>query len=322
MTNYIIRRLLLMIPILLGVTFITFIIINASGDPLAGNQLNPRIKPADLENMRRNLGLDDPLHERYFIWLRSLLTGDLGVSFSNGTPVLDRVINVMPNTLLLSVSSVFLALVIAIPIGILAAVRRNSVFDRIATTLSVAGFAVPTVWLGLMLITLFAVKFRDWGLPTLPVGGVRDLRDPDGGITDRIEHLILPVTALTIPQLAGWVVYIRSSMLEVIQQDYVRTASAKGLHRRVIMLSHAFRNALLPLITLVGLGIPELLGGSLIVENVFAYPGMGRLAVNAVTESDFPLVMGTTLIFALLVILGNLLADILYVVFDPRIRYD
>lgn len=319
MTNYVIRRFLLLIPILLGVTIITFIIINAAGDPLAGKELNPRIKPADLENMRRNLGLDQPIHERYFIWLKSLLRGDLGVSFANGTPVLDRILSVMPNTLLLSSLSVLLALVIAIPIGILAAVKRNSIFDRVATTLAVAGFAIPTVWLGLMLIILFSVKFREWGFYSLPVGGVRDLRG-DGGIGDRLEHLILPVAALTIPQVAGWVVYIRSSMLEVIQQDYVRTARSKGLRQRVVLLGHAFRNALLPLITLVGLSVPELLSGALIVENVFAYPGMGRLTISAVTEADFPVVMGTTLLFAILVILGNLLADVLYVVFDPRIR--
>jgi len=320
MLQYIVRRMLFVIPILFGVTFITFIIINASGSPLAGKELNPRIKPQDLENMSRNLGLDKPIQERYFIWLNSLLHGDLGVSLSNGTPVLDRIGNVLPNTLLLSFLSVALALAIAIPIGVLAAVKRNSLFDRFATTLAVAGFAIPTVWLGLMLIILFSVKFREWGLPSLPVGGVRDLRG-GGNFTDRVEHLILPIIALTLPQLAGWVVYIRSSMLEVIQQDFVRTASAKGLSKKVVLYSHAFRNALLPLITLVGLGIPELLGGSLIVENVFAYPGMGRLTINAVTESDYTMVMGTTLIFAVLVILGNLLADVLYVVFDPRIRH-
>ena len=319
MTNYVIRRFLLLIPILLGVTIITFIIINAAGDPLAGKELNPRIKPEDLASMRHNLGLDRPLQERYFVWLKSLLTGDLGVSFANGTPVLTRILNVMPNTLLLSISSVILALIIAIPVGILAAVRRNSVFDRVATTLSVAGFAVPTVWLGLMMIILFSVKFREWGYPSLPVSGIRDLRG-GGGLGDRIEHTILPVAALTIPQVAGWVVYIRSSMLEVIQQDFVRTAKSKGLKQQVVLIRHAFRNALLPLITLVGLSIPELLGGALIVENVFAYPGMGQLTVRAVTEADFPVVMGTTLLFAVLVVLGNLLADILYVIFDPRIR--
>jgi peptide/nickel transport system permease protein len=320
MFRYVVRRLLLIIPILFGVTFITFIIISSSGDPLAGKELNPRIKPADLQNMRHNLGLDKPVQERYFIWLNSLAHGDLGVSISNGTPVLQRVMNVLPNTLLLSFLSITLALSIAIPFGILAAVKRNSIFDRVVTTLSVAGFAIPTVWLGLMLIILFSVQFRAWGLPTLPPGGVRDLRG-DGGPWDRVLHLILPVLALTIPQLAGWVIYIRSSMLEVIQQDYVRTATSKGLGQRSVLIRHAFRNALLPLVTLVGLGIPDLLGGSLIVENVFAYPGMGRLTVNAVTEADYTVVMGTTLIFAILVILGNLLADVLYVVFDPRIRY-
>jgi peptide/nickel transport system permease protein len=320
MTQYVIRRILLLVPILFGVTFITFVIINSSGSPLAGKELNPRIKPEDLARMSHNLGLDKPVQERYFIWLGSLLRGDLGVSISNGTPVLDRILNVLPNTILLSFTSVVLALIIAIPVGILAAVKRNSVFDRLATTLAVAGFAVPTVWLGLMFIILFGVKFREWGLPYLPVGGVRDLRG-GGGPADRIEHIILPVLALTIPQLAGWIVYIRSSMLEVIQQDFVRTAKAKGLSSRVVLYSHAFRNALLPLITLIGLGIPDLLGGALIVENVFAYPGMGRLTINAVTEGDFTLVMGTTLFFAILVVIGNLLADVLYVVFDPRIRY-
>jgi peptide/nickel transport system permease protein len=309
-----------MIPILLGVSALTFVIISANGSPLTGLELNPRVKPEDLARMEANLGLDRPVHERYFVWLGSLLRGDLGVSMANGTPVVDRIFAVLPNTLLLSFSSVILAVIIAIPIGILAAVKRNSVFDRVATTLAVAGFAVPTVWLGLMLIILFSVQFREWGLPHLPVGGVRDLRNP-GGLGDRIEHMILPVAALTIPQLAGWIVYIRSAMLEVIQQDYVRTAKAKGLAQRVVLIRHAFRNALLPLVTLVGLSIPDLLGGSLVVENVFAYPGMGRLAITAVNESDYTLVMGTTLMFAVLVVLGNLLADILYVVFDPRIRY-
>jgi peptide/nickel transport system permease protein len=320
MTTYVIRRLLLLFPILLGVTFISFMILS-SGNPLAGQELNPKVKPADIERMRENMGLNDPFYVRYFKWLRSVAGGDLGVSLSNGTPVIDRIINVLPNTILLSVLSIFLAILIAVPVGILAAVKRNSVFDRLSTTLAVGGFAVPTVWLGLMFIILFAVKFREWGLPYLPVGGVRDLRG-GGDFVDRVEHLILPVAALAIPQLAGWIVYIRSSMLEVLQQDYIRTASAKGLRSRSVLYGHAFRNAMLPLITLVGLGIPELLGGALIIENVFAYPGMGRLTIEAVGESDVFVVMGTTLFFAILVVLGNLLADVLYVVFDPRIKYN
>jgi peptide/nickel transport system permease protein len=321
MTAFIIRRVLQMIPLLFGVTIIAFVIINASGSPLANLEFDTRVTPEDIENLREGLGLNDPLYKRYFIWVGNVLQGDLGVSMITFAPVRDRVLAVLPNTLLLSGLSILLAFAIAVPIGIYAAVRRNTAFDRIATVSAVAGFAVPTVWLGLMLIILFSVKFREWGLPSLPVGGVRDLRG-GGGFWDRAEHLILPVMALALPQIAGWVVYVRSSMLEVIRQDYMRTASAKGLKDRMVLYGHGFRNALLPLITLVGLSVPELFAGSIVVENVFAYPGMGRLVVTAVGDKDFTVVMGTTLLFAALVMIGNLLADIMYVIFDPRIRYD
>lgn len=321
MTAYIARRLIQMIPLLFGITVITFILVNLAGSPLRRLEFNPRVKPEDIQRIQRNLGLDEPLHRRYVIWVSHVLRGDLGLSLINGRPVRDRILEVLPNTLLLSGLSVLFAFVLAVPIGIYAAVHRNSIADRLATMLAVAGFAIPTVWLGLMLMLLFSVKFREWGLPALPVGGVRDLRG-DGGLGDRVRHLILPVTALTIPQLAGWIVYVRSSMLEVIRQDYIRTAAAKGLRARAILMGHAFRNAVLPLVTLIGLSIPDIFAGSLIVENVFAYPGMGRLAINAVGDNDHTLVMGITLFFAVLVILGNLIADILYVVVDPRIRYD
>jgi peptide/nickel transport system permease protein len=321
MTAFIIRRLLQMIPLLFGITLFTFFIINAAGSPLTDLEFGPRTRPEDIERIRHNLGLDKPLHERYFAWVSNVLRGDLGLSLINFKPVRDRILEVLPNTLLLSSLSAFFALLFAIPIGIAAAVKRNSIFDRVSSVLAVAGYAVPTVWLGLMLIILFAVKFREWGYASLPVGGVRDLRG-DGGLQDRITHLILPVAALTIPQLAGWIVYIRSTMLEVIRQDYIRTATAKGLASRRVLLGHAFRNGLLPLITLVGLSIPELFAGSLIVENVFAYPGMGRLIVTAIGDMDHTVVLGTTLFFGFLVIIGNLIADILYVIADPRIRYD
>ncbi|MGH2535713.1 MAG: ABC transporter permease [Thermomicrobiales bacterium] len=321
MTAFIFRRLMQLIPLLFGVTLISFVIINASGSPLANLEFDSRVKPEDIQRLRSNLGLDEPLYKRYFVWVGNVVQGDLGVSMITYAPVRDRVLAVLPNTLLLSGLSVIVAFFIAVPIGIYAAVRRNSLFDRFATVSAVAGFAVPTVWLGLLLIILFSVKFREWGLPSLPVGGVRDLRG-DGDVLDRAKHLVLPVTALALPQLAGWVVYIRSSMLEVIRQDYMRTASAKGLRERVVLYSHGFRNALLPLITLVGLSIPELFAGSLVVENVFAYPGMGRLVITAINDKDFTVVMGTTLLFAALVMIGNLLADIMYVMFDPRIRFD
>lgn len=321
MLAYALRRIALMVPILLGVTIVTFAATAATGSPLNNLEFNPRIRPADIENIKHNLGLDKPVTERYFIWLSHVIRGDFGRSLITYTPVRDRVLNVMPNTLLLSGLSVFLAFFLALPIGIFAAVRRNSIIDRLATTGAVAGFAIPTVWLGLMLIILFAVRFQNWGLPSLPVGGVRDLRG-NGGLWDRISHLILPVAALTIPQLASWVVYVRSSMLEVIRQDYIRTAQSKGLRDRTVLYVHGFRNALLPLVTLIGLSIPDVFGGSLIVENVFAYPGMGRLTVDAVNNKDYTVVMGTTIMFAVLVVLGNLIADILYVALDPRIKLD
>lgn len=321
MFAYVLRRILLMIPILLGVSIVTFAATSATGSPFNELQFNPRVRPEDIQNIRHNLGLDKPLLQRYFIWLSHVIRGDFGRSLLNYSPVRDRVLNVMPNTLLLSGLSVFLAFFLALPIGIYAAVHRNSIIDRVATTGAVAGFAIPTVWLGLMLVILFSVQFQNWGLPSLPVGGVRNLRG-NGGLWDRVVHLILPVAALTIPQLAGWVVYVRSSMLEVIRQDYIRTAQSKGLRSRTVLYSHGFRNALLPLVTLVGLSIPDVFGGSLVVENVFAYPGMGRLAVDAVNNKDYTVVMGTTMLFAALVVIGNLIADVLYVALDPRIKLD
>jgi peptide/nickel transport system permease protein len=320
MATFIIRRLLQMIPLLFGITILTFGIISLGGSPINQLELGPRVKPEDIARIKHSLGLDEPWYQRYFTWLSHVIRGDLGLSLETYQPVTQRILAVLPNTLLLTGVATLIALLIAIPLGIYAAVHRNTLFDRIATVGGVAGYAVPTVWLSLMLIILFAAKFRVWGLPYLPVGGVKDLRG-SGGFWDRAEHMVLPVTALALPQIASWSVFIRSSMLEVIRQDYVRTANAKGLKGRTVLYLHAFRNALLPLVTLVGLSLPDLFGGSLIVENVFALNGMGRLAINAVTGKDYTLIMGTTLFFAVLTILGNLLADVLYVVFDPRIRY-
>jgi peptide/nickel transport system permease protein len=321
MAAFIIRRLIQMIPLLIGVTLITFVIINAAGSPLSDIEFNPRVTPEDRERIRENLGLNDPIGERYFVWVSNVLQGDLGYSLINFRPVTDRIQEVLVNTLLLSGTSLIISLLIAVPLGIYAAVHRNSVIDRIVNVLAVAGYAIPTVWLGLMLIIIFSVKFNEWGYYSLPVGGVRDLRG-GGNLADRIEHLILPITALVIPQVAGWLFYIRSNMLEVIRQDYVRTAQAKGLGGRTVLYRHAFRNAMIPLVTLLGLSLPDLFAGALIVENVFAYPGMGRLAITAINDKDHTLVMGITLVFAFMVMIGNLLADVLYAVVDPRIRLD
>lgn len=320
MAAFVIRRLLQMIPLLLGVTFVTFAIINQTGSPLTGQELNPRASREDVERIRENLGLDKPWLERYVIWLGNLIQGDLGLSLKTFRPVTSSILDVLPYTMLLSGLAIVVSLLIALPIGIYSAVHRNSVFDRVGTFVTVAGFAVPTVWLGLLLIFLFAVRFDAWGLPSLPVGRSYNARG-GGDFVDRAVHLILPVTALALPQIAGWTRYIRSSMLEVIRQDYVRTAEAKGLRGRAVLYGHAFRNALLPLITLVGLSLPDLFAGGLIVENVFALNGMGRLSIEAVVDRDYTMVMGTTLFFSALVIIGNLVSDVLYAAMDPRIRY-
>ena len=321
MSRYILRRLAQLIPLLFGITFLTYAIVNAAGDPLAEIELNPRMTSEDVERIKNNLGLNDPWYVRYFVWVGNVLQGDFGLSLINSTPVRDRILNVLPNTLLLTGTAFVIALLIAIPLGVYSAVRRNSLFDNATTIGSVAVFAVPTFWLGLLLIILFSVKFREWGLPYLPVGGMRELRG-ESGLLDRIEHLILPAMTLALVQLAAWTRYIRSSMLEVIRQDFVRTAEAKGLRAKVVIFRHAFRNALLPLVTLLGLSVPDLLAGSIFVEQIFAWNGMGRLTIDAVSDSDYTLIMGVTLMFGLLTILGNLLADVFYAILDPRIRYD
>jgi peptide/nickel transport system permease protein len=321
MGRFILGRLLQMIPLLLGISFLTFAIVNlVPGSPTSDLEFNPKIRPADRERIEENLGLNDPWYARYFIWLGDAVRGDLGLSLTNATPVLDRIWGVLPNTVILTVSATVFALVVSVPLGVYSAVRRNSLFDHATTIGSMLAFAVPSFWLAFLMIILFAVKFQQWGWPHLPVTGMYDARG-GGGLLDRLEHLILPTIALGIVQLAGWTRYIRGSMLEVIRQDYVRTAQAKGLKDRAILYGHAFRNATLPLITLVGLTLPDLFAGAFIVETIFAWNGMGRLTVNAAREFDYTLIMGTTMGFAVLVLVSNLIADIFYAVMDPRIRY-
>jgi peptide/nickel transport system permease protein len=320
MIGYIVRRLLQIVPLLLGVTFLTFAIVNLlPGSPVSSLQMNPKARPEDIERIRQNLGLDQPWYERYFSWLSDVLHGDLGLSLTNFTPVTDRILGVLPNTLLLTCTALTLALLIAIPLGVLSAVKHNSIFDQVTTLLVTALAAIPSFWLALLLVILFAVQFKEWGLPYLPASGMQDLRG-DSGILDRIEHLILPASALAVVQIAGWTRFIRSSMLETIGQDYIRTAHAKGLSERTVIYGHAFRNALLPLVTLVGLALPEVFGGAYLIEQIFAWNGLGRLTLDATRSNDYTMIMGATLFFAVLTMLGNLLADVLYHVADPRIR--
>jgi len=322
MTQYLVRRLLGMVPLLLGISFLVFALLNmVPGSPTDQFEFNPNIKPADLERIKSNLGLDEPWYERYFIWLGNAVQGDFGISFRNYVPVEYAIKTALPNTLILSLTSLTIALVFAIPVGVYSAMHRNSLFDRIMTLFSTAFYSVPTIWLGMLMIILFAVKFNDWGLPSMPVAGTFNLRG-GGGFWDRVVHLIMPATALALVSLAGWTRYIRSQMLEVIRQDYIRTAQAKGLKQRVTIMRHAFKNAILPLVTLVGLTIPDLFGGALVVENVFGYRGIGQLTIESLNSNDYSVAMASVMMLAFLTVLGNLIADILYGVLDPRVRYD
>jgi peptide/nickel transport system permease protein len=319
MGAYVVRRILITPIILFCVALVTFVIINLKGNPLDRFAFNPRVKPEDIDRMERNLGLNKPILERFWLYIQSLVQGDLQNSLINSKPVTIMIGDALPNTLRLAIVSIIIAFAIATPIAIYAATHRNSAADRVILTTAVAGSSIPTVWLGLLLIILFAVKFREWDLPYLPINGVKDTRNP-GGFGDLVEHMILPVTALAIPQIAGWVWYIRNAMLEVLSQDFVRTSRSLGIKERTVQYSHAFRNCLTPLVTLIGLSIPDVFAGALITETVFGYPGMGYMTVNAITQNDYTVIMGTTLIYAALLILGNLLADLMYPVVDPRLR--
>jgi peptide/nickel transport system permease protein len=322
MTAYIIRRLLQMIPLIFGVTFLTFALINLiPGSPVARLRDNPKIRPEAAIELEHQLGLDKPWPERYVRWLVDLAHGNLGVSLYNRLPVADRIWAVIPNTLLLAVLALSLALLIAVPLGVYSAVRHGSLFDRSASVSAVAMYAMPDFWLALLLVILFALKFREWGLPSFPVGGMVDPRN-GGGFLDRLEHLILPVLALAMVQIGSWSAFFRSSMLETLSQEYVRTAQGKGLPSRTILYVHAFKNAFLPLITIVGLALPGLLGGAFFIETIFAWPGMGRLTFEAVGRRDYTMIMATTLMFSVLTMVSNLIADVLYAVLDPRIRLE
>ncbi len=322
MAAYIIRRVLQMIPLIIGVTFITFALVNLiPGSPVQRLRDNPKIRPETAILLEKQLGLDKPWPERYLYWMGDLLHGNLGYSLYNRLPVADRIWAVIPNTLLLAVAALFLALLVAVPLGVYSAVKHGSLFDHTATVGAVAMYAMPDFWLALLLVALFSLKFNEWGFASLPVGGMINPRG-GGDLLDRLQHLILPVLALAMVQIGSWSAFIRSSMLETLRQDFVRTADSKGLSQRTVLYVHAFKNAFLPLVTLVGLALPGLLGGALIIETIFAWPGMGRLTYEAVGRRDYSMIMATTLMFSVLTMLSNLIADVLYATLDPRIRLE
>jgi peptide/nickel transport system permease protein len=319
MRGFIIRRLGQSALLLLLISILVFGILQlVPGGPL--DQLafgNPRMTAEQFANLNKLLGLDKPPQERYFVWLFGVLHGDFGSSWAvyYGRPVLQTIVERIPLTLELMVSSILLSLIIAIPIGIVSAIRQYSRLDYSVTALSYFGLSMPTFWFGLMMIVLFSVE-----LPWLPTSGVTTPL-VGGDAVDKIRHLIMPVMVLSLVNIAGWSRYIRSSMLEVMKQDYVRTARAKGLIERFVVMRHALRNALIPVITLIGLEIPILFGGAIITETIFSWPGMGRLFIDAIQQTDWPVVQGILLFSAFLVLMGNLFADVMYAVVDPRIRY-
>ncbi|MDZ4184223.1 MAG: ABC transporter permease [Desulfuromonadales bacterium] len=322
MLNYLGRRFLMMIPLLIGITLISFVVIHlAPGEPTdMQTQLNPEVSTELRNRLRDQYGLDKPLVVQYGEWLGRFVRLDFGNSFSQDRrPVLDKIVERLPITISINLLSIVAILAAAIPIGIYSATHRGSLFDRLTTILVFIGFAAPSFWLALLLMDFFGVR-----LGLLPIAGLKSL-DYDslslfGKIIDLGRHLILPVFISTFGGLAGFSRYMRSNMLEVIRQDYILTARAKGLSEQSVIYRHALRNALLPVITILGLSVPGLIGGSVIFETIFAIPGMGKLFYDGVMMRDYPLIMGILVMGAILTLVGNLLADLCYAFADPRIR--
>lgn len=320
MARYALRRILQSLPILLGITLIVFFIIRlAPGDPFSG-MIDPRIKPEDLELARDRLGLNAPIYIQYLKWLGQLLQGDLGYSLRFKQPVAELIASRLPNSLLLAVFTQLIVFLVGIPVGVMAATRKNSWLDYAVTGLAFAGLAMPTFFFGLLLLRTFAFQLK-W----LPSSG---MVTPGTNLTglpyilDVAAHMLLPALMLGLVSVAGLMRYVRSGMLEVLRQDFVRVARAKGLAGRVVIYKHALRNALIPVITVLGLELPTLVGGAIITETIFSWPGMGVLSYTALLERDYPVLMGVNLMFAVLTLTGNLLADLGYALVDPRIRYD
>ena len=323
MFGYALRRLILAIPLLIGITFVSFLVIHlAPGEPVE-NQSGESSTQSDAklrERLREIYGLDKPLHVQYWNWVTRLARLDFGRSFSpDARPVLQKIGERLPITLLLNIVELMIIVALAIPIGVLSATRQYSTFDKVMTVFVFVGFATLDFWLALMLMILFGVQ-----LGWLPISG---LRSPTWEYLafwrqqwDFVAHLALPILVATFGGLAGFSRYMRQSMLEVVRQDYIQSARAKGLSESVVIGKHALRNALLPIVTVLGLSLPGLIGGSVIVESIFAIPGMGQLMVQAVFERDYPVIMGNLVIVATLTLVANLIADLTYSLVDPRIR--
>jgi len=343
MSTYILRRLGQAIPQLFIISIILFMLMQAFGDPVATLGARTPPKPEDKERLRRMLGLDQPAYVQYLTWLigndwqkidmdgdgtpetygkrKGIMRGDWGNSLVTRRPVLEMIGDRLPNTLILMVTAEVVIIILSLAIGLYSALRPYSLFDNLVTGLSFIGYSMPVFWLALMLMYIFAVNFRKWGLPYLPTVG---MFDPQVGKTpaELIKHMILPVTTLAIISIAGYSRFVRSSVLEVLSQDYVRTARAKGVRAAAVVLRHALPNAALPFITLIGLDIPFLLAGAVVTERIFAWPGMGRLFIDHTERADFPVLMGILMLISIAVVVFQIVTDVVYSFVDPRIRLE
>lgn len=303
-----------MIPILFGVSILIFAIVRSTpGDPYA-YLFGPRVDPKVKQKLKEEMGLNDPLPMQYLTWLKTTLKGDLGYSLRTQQPVAEMLGKRLGPTFILSFASLLIGITLAIPIGVLSATRQYSFFDYATTTFAFLGISLPTFFTAILAIYFFAVKYPLFPMNGMATPGVNEL-------WDRLHHMVLPTLVLSVGSIAGFTRYTRASMLEILRQDYIRSARAKGLAERVVIYKHALRNGMIPLVTLLGLSLPGLFGGAIITEGIFTWPGMGLLTIEAVNNRDYPVLMATNIFFALLTILGNLIADLLYAVVDPRIRY-
>ena len=318
MGKYLIRRLLIAIPSLIGISIVLFTVLAlAPGDPFEELATNPNVPPEVRQNLRKQFGLDDPVAVRYVRWMGSMVKGDWGFSFASRVDVDKLIMQRVPVTLAIIGASQLLALLIAIPIGVMAATRPYSIFDQVANTFAFVGFSLPTFFTGLLFILLFSIKL-DW----LPFVFRADIAETGWAWWwTHLKQSIMPIMVLGLFQGASWTRYVRSSVLDVIRLDYVTTARAKGLAERWVIVKHALRNALIPVVTLVALQMPAIFGGAIVTEQIFRVPGIGSLLISAILANDTPVIMAVTFVFACLVILFNLIADVLYGWLDPRISY-
>jgi peptide/nickel transport system permease protein len=317
MGAYTLRRLLGILPLLLGITLIVFtVLLNIPGGPLSAYRNNPRVRAQDLARLERQLGLDQPLPVQYGRWVVNFARGDWGYSYVTQQPVTVMVAERLPNTLLLAGVALAVTMLVAVPLGVLSAVRQYSVFDYVVTTLAFIGYALPQFWLGLVLVLVFSIQLR-----LFPAGGIETLGAPFS-LRDRAWHLALPTFTLAFAAVGFYTRYLRASMLEVKTQDYIRTARAKGLSERTVVYRHGLKNAAIPLVTVAALHLPQVFTGALVVETIFAWPGMGRLFWESATRFDYPVLMAVMTVSAVIVLFSNLIADLVYGLLDPRIRYE